>query len=70
MASMTRRGAMAGASLGLLARPVTAAVGSLAPDEIAAPFAGWEVLHDSVEEFPALGDKVKRFRTLIARRPA
>ena len=41
-----------------------------APDEIAAPFAGWEVLHDSVEEFPAPGDKVKRFRTLIARRPA
>ena len=41
-----------------------------APDEVAAPFAGWEVLHDSVEEFPAPGDKVKRFRTLIARRPA
>lgn len=41
-----------------------------APDEIAAPFAGWEVLHDSVEEFPAAGDKVKRFRTFIARRPA
>jgi len=40
------------------------------PDEIATPFAGWEVLHDSVEEFPAPGDKVKRFRTLIARRPA
>jgi tellurite methyltransferase len=40
------------------------------PDEIAAPFAGWEVLHDSVEEFPAPGDKLKRFRTLIARRPA
>ena len=41
-----------------------------APDEIAAPFAGWEVLRDSVEEFPAPGDKVKRFRTFIARRPA
>lgn len=41
-----------------------------APDEVAAPFAGWEVLHDSVEEFPAPGDKVKRFRTLIARRPS
>jgi len=40
-----------------------------APGEIAAPFAGWEVLHDSVEEFPAPGDTVKRFRTLIARRP-
>jgi tellurite methyltransferase len=41
-----------------------------APDEIAAPFAGWEILLDSVEEFPAPGDKMKRFRTLIARRPA
>ncbi|MBL0142043.1 MAG: class I SAM-dependent methyltransferase [Betaproteobacteria bacterium] len=40
------------------------------PEELAAPFAGWETLHDSVEEFPAPGDKVKRFRTLIARRPA
>ena len=39
-------------------------------EEIAAPFAGWEVLHDDVEEFPAAGDKVKRFRTLIVRRPA
>ena len=39
-------------------------------EEIAAPFAGWEVLHDSSEDFPAPGDKVKRFRTLIARRPA
>jgi tellurite methyltransferase len=39
------------------------------PDELALPFAGWEVLHDSVEEFPAPGDTVKRFRTLIARRP-
>jgi tellurite methyltransferase len=41
-----------------------------APAEIAAPFAGWEILHDSIEEFPAPGDKVKRFRTFIARRPA
>ncbi len=40
------------------------------PDEIAAPFAGWEVLHDSIEEFPAPGDKLKRFRSLIVRRPA
>jgi tellurite methyltransferase len=39
------------------------------PDELAEPFAGWEVLHDSIEEFPAAGDKLKRFRTLIARRP-
>jgi tellurite methyltransferase len=40
------------------------------PEELAAPFAGWEVLHDSIEEFPAAGDKLKRFRTLIVRRPA
>lgn len=40
------------------------------PEELAAPFAGWEVLHDSIEEFPAAGDKLKRFRTLIARRPS
>lgn len=40
------------------------------PDELAAPFAGWEILHDSVEDFPAAGDMLKRFRTLIARRPA
>jgi tellurite methyltransferase len=39
------------------------------PEELSEPFAGWEMLHDSVEEFPAPGDKVKRFRTLIARRP-
>jgi tellurite methyltransferase len=39
------------------------------PEEIAAPFAGWEVLHDSIEDFPAPGGKVKRFRTLIARPP-
>jgi tellurite methyltransferase len=40
------------------------------PGEIAAPFAGWQVLHDSVEDFPAPGEKLKRFRTFIARRPA
>jgi len=39
------------------------------PGEIAAPFAGWEILHDSTEEFPAAGSTVKRFRTLIARAP-
>jgi len=37
------------------------------PAEIAAPFAGWEILHDSTEDFPAAGDTVKRFRTFIAR---
>jgi tellurite methyltransferase len=40
------------------------------PEELVAPFAGWEMLHDSVEEFPAPGNAVKRFRTLIARRPS
>ena len=40
------------------------------PEEIAAPFAGWEILHDSIEDFPAAGDTVKRFRTLIARSPS
>lgn len=40
------------------------------PDELAAPFAGWDFLHDSIEDFPVAGDKLKRFRTLIARRPS
>jgi tellurite methyltransferase len=40
------------------------------PEELAAPFAGWEVLHDLTEDFPATGNRVKRFRTLIVRRPA
>ena len=40
------------------------------PGELAAPFAGWEILHDSTEDFPAPGETVKRFRTFIARRPA
>ena len=40
------------------------------PEELAAPFAGWEALHDSEEDFPAAGNTIKRFRTLILRRPA
>ncbi len=40
------------------------------PGELAAPFAGWEALHDSIEDFPAPGETVKRFRTLILRSPA
>lgn len=40
------------------------------PEELAAPFAGWEFLHDSEEEFPAPGNTIKRFRTLVVRRPA
>lgn len=39
------------------------------PEELAAPFAGWEILHDCVEDFPAPGQTVKRFRTLIVRAP-
>ncbi|MGE0356422.1 MAG: methyltransferase domain-containing protein [Burkholderiales bacterium] len=39
------------------------------PGELAAPFAGWEILHDGTEDFPAPGETVKRFRTLIARSP-
>ena len=41
-----------------------------APQEVRDAFAGWEVLHESVDEFPAAADSVKRFLTLIARRPA
>lgn len=37
------------------------------PGEIAAPFAGWEVLHDSIEDFAAPENTVKRFQTMIAR---
>ncbi len=40
-----------------------------APAEVAAPFAGWTVLEDATEEFPAPEGRVKRFRTLVARRP-
>jgi tellurite methyltransferase len=39
------------------------------PEELAAPFAGWEYLHDSVEDFPMPWNTIKRFRTLIVRRP-
>ena len=39
------------------------------PEELAAPFAGWEILHDCVEDFPMPGNTVKRFRTLIVRAP-
>ncbi len=39
------------------------------PGELAAPFAGWEVLHDAIEDFPAAENTVKRFRTLIVRAP-
>jgi tellurite methyltransferase len=38
--------------------------------ELLAPFAGWEILHDREDEFPAPGATVKRFGTVVARRPA
>ncbi|MGZ5033724.1 MAG: SAM-dependent methyltransferase [Usitatibacter sp.] len=40
-----------------------------AEGEIARAFAGWTPLHASADTFPAPGGTVKRFETLIARRP-
>jgi len=34
--------------------------------QIAAPFAGWEVLHDPIVDFPVPCGKVTRFRTFIS----
>jgi tellurite methyltransferase len=39
------------------------------PDELRSAFDGWETLLSKHEEFPAPGGTVKRFHTLIARRP-
>jgi tellurite methyltransferase len=39
------------------------------PQEIAQHFAGWEILSLKHEDFPAPGGLVKRFATLIARKP-
>jgi tellurite methyltransferase len=39
-------------------------------DELPRAVAGWQRLDDRVEQFEAPGDTVKRFRTVIARRPA
>jgi tellurite methyltransferase len=41
-----------------------------APDELKAALGSWEVLEDSTEDFAAPGDTIKRFSTMIARRPA
>ena len=38
-------------------------------DELPRTLSGWELLDDRVEQFPAPGGFVKRFRTTIARRP-
>jgi tellurite methyltransferase len=37
--------------------------------EIADAFSGWRNLDDRIEDFPAPGGSIKRFRTLIAARP-
>lgn len=38
-------------------------------EELPQALAGWQLLEDRVEEFPAQGGSIKRFRTTIARRP-
>ncbi len=40
------------------------------PAELRETFAGWTILLDRIDEFPAPGQSVKRFATVIARRPA
>lgn len=40
-----------------------------APDELRRRFAGWEVLVCEQREFPAPGDRVKAFVTVVARKP-
>lgn len=39
------------------------------PDELAARFQGWDVLLHEKRDFPAPGETVKKFATLIAQRP-
>jgi len=41
-----------------------------APDALAVQCRGWQVLHEAISEFPAPRDTVKRFATLVVRRPA
>jgi tellurite methyltransferase len=38
-------------------------------DELQRRFAGWEILRAEYRDFPAPGQRVKAFETLIARRP-
>ncbi len=38
-------------------------------DEITMAFAGWELAQSRVDEFPAPGEKVKVFSTVVARQP-
>ena len=39
-------------------------------DELEATFADWTLLLNRVDDYPAPGDRLKRFSTVIARRPA
>jgi tellurite methyltransferase len=39
-------------------------------DELSAAFAGWQIVLSRHEDFPAPGDTLKRFHTLVARRPS
>lgn len=38
-------------------------------DEMREAFAGWEILRESFDHFPAPGDTVKSFATVVARKP-
>lgn len=38
-------------------------------DELSGQFSGWQVLHDRAQDFPAPGGTLKRFSTLVARKP-
>lgn len=40
-----------------------------APGELRGAFPGWAILMDEASEFDAPGGTVKRFETVIARRP-
>lgn len=42
----------------------------LPPAQLRETFADWTILLDRIDEFPAPGQSVKRFATVIARRPA
>lgn len=42
----------------------------LGRDELHSALTGWEILLSRHDEFPAPGDTVKRFHTVVARRPA
>lgn len=40
------------------------------PDEVREAFAAWDIVNESFADFPAPGNTVKSFVTLVARRPA